>query len=142
MSKGVPKAVVDMLKAVPLFSECSVKEIREIANVGTPVRVNDGKVLTEQGRPGLEFFLLIEGKARCLVDGAEVAQFGPGDFFGEMALLDHGPRHATVVADGQAELLVLNGAEFRVLLDASPSIAQKLLTALAQRERANATIRS
>ena len=71
-----------------------------------------------------------------------MANFVPGDFFGEMALLDHGPRHATVIAEGTTELIVLDGAEFNTLLDASPSITKKLLFALAERTRANASVHS
>jgi CRP-like cAMP-binding protein len=142
MARGVPKAVIEMLRAVPLLSACSTRELREVANLGTLLPVDDGRVLIEQGRPGREFFLLTSGKARCVVDGLEAAHFGPGDFFGEMALLEHGPRHATVVVEGPAEVLVLDGREFDRLLDASPSIARKLLKAVAERERANATIHS
>lgn len=142
MARGVPKAVIDMLRAVPLLSACNTQELREVANLGTHLPVADGRVLIEQGRPGREFFLLTSGKASCLVDGVEVAQFGPGDFFGEMALLEHGPRHATVVAKDPAEVLVLDGREFDRLIDTSPSIARKLLKAVAERERANATIHS
>jgi CRP/FNR family transcriptional regulator, cyclic AMP receptor protein len=135
MARGVPKEVIDLLQAVPLFSECNKRELRQVASLGVPLQVPDGATLTEQGKPGFEFFLIMEGKARCLVDGSVVAEFGPGDFFGEMALLDHGPRHATVVADGPGEYLVLNSGEFSTLLDTSPSITRKLLTALAMRER-------
>jgi CRP/FNR family transcriptional regulator, cyclic AMP receptor protein len=142
MARGAPKEVMEMLHAVPLLAGCNKKELRQIANLGTRVSVADGTVLTEQGRPGREFFLLMGGEARCLVNGALVANFSAGDFFGEMALLDRGPRHATVTAEGQADLLVLDGAEFNRLLDTSPSIAKKLLFALAERERANATVRS
>lgn len=142
MPRGVPKAVIEMLGAVPLLSACSTRELREVANLGTQLPVDDGRVLTEQGKPGREFFLLTSGKARCLVDGVEVAHFGPGDFFGEMALLERGPRQATVVADGPAEVLVLDGREFDRLLDTAPSIARKLLKAVAERERANATVHS
>jgi CRP/FNR family cyclic AMP-dependent transcriptional regulator len=140
MRRGIPKAVIEMLHAVPLLSACNKKELREVAKLGVPLPVADGAVLTEQGKPGREFFLVLDGKDRCEVDGSVVAEFGPGDFFGEMALLDHGPRHATVVADGPGEVLVLDGREFNTLLEASPTIARKLLTALAERERANASI--
>ena len=99
-------------------------------------------MLTEQGRSGREFFLVLDGQASCLVDAIEVASFGPGDYFGEMALLDGGPRHATVIARGPMDVLVLETREFWALLDAAPSIAKKLLIVLAQRERANATFRS
>lgn len=142
MPRGVPRSVIEMLRAVPLLSACTSRELPEIANLGANVEVPDGRTLTEQGRPGREFFLLVDGKARCLVDGGQVAQFGPGDFFGEMALLERGPRQATVVADGPAQVLVLDGREFDALLEASPSIARKLLHAFAERERANTTIRS
>jgi CRP-like cAMP-binding protein len=131
-----------MLHNVPLFSGCNKKELRSIAGLGAPVSVPDGTKLTEQGKPGFEFFLMIEGKAKCLIDGKVVATFGPGDFFGEMALLSRGPRHATVAADGPCEVLVLDGREFSGLLDTSPSIMRKLLVALAERERVNAGFHS
>jgi len=140
MARGVPKAVIEMLHNVPLFSACNKTELRTIANLGTPLTVADGTLLTEQGKPAFEFFLMVEGAARCEIDGTKVAEFGPGDFFGEMALLDKGPRHATVTVEGQAEVLVLDSSEFSRLLDTSPSIGRKLLSALAQRERQNASI--
>jgi CRP-like cAMP-binding protein len=141
MLHRVPKQVLDNLARVPLFSTCSKAELRSIAQLGTEVPMADGKMVTEQGKPGFEFCLVMSGKARCLVDGTQVAEFGPGDFFGEMALLDHGPRHATVIANGPLQLLVLDAREFSALLDTSPSIAKKLLTSFAARERANASIR-
>jgi CRP/FNR family transcriptional regulator, cyclic AMP receptor protein len=140
--RGVPHEVIDMLHNVPLFSGCNKKELRSIAALGAPVSAPEGTKLTEQGKPGFEFFLMVEGKAKCLIDGKVVAKFGPGDFFGEMSLLDRGPRHATVVADGPCEVLVLDGREFSSLLDTSPTIMRKMLVALAQRERANAGYRS
>jgi CRP-like cAMP-binding protein len=124
-----------MLSAVPLFSTCAKSELRAIANLGARLTVADGAVLTTQGHSGREFFLLTEGDARCLVDGEEIAKLGPGDFFGEMALLDKRPRNATVIADGDAEVLVLNASEFRGLLDSSPSISEKLHAAATDRER-------
>ena len=141
MLHRVPKQVLDSLARVPLFSTCTKAELRSIAQLGTEVAVADGTVITEQGKPGFEFCLVMGGKARCLVDGKQVAVFGTGDFFGEMALIDHGPRHATVIADGQLQLLVLDAREFSSLLDSAPSIMKKLLTAFAARERANASIR-
>ena len=138
MRGRVPDVIVEMLRRVPLFSECNKSELQAIARLGAPLSVNDGRVLTTQGKPGSEFILVVDGRAKCEIDGKVVARFGPGDFFGEMALLEHGPRHATVVAEGPMELLVLDGREFLTLLDASPSITRKLLHTLAKRERANA----
>jgi CRP/FNR family cyclic AMP-dependent transcriptional regulator len=142
MGRGVPKAVIEMLAAVPLLSTCNKNELRQIAGLGTKLEVRDGELLTRQGRPAREFFLVLEGQASCSVDGHEVARFGAGDYFGEMALLDGGPRHATVIAEGPMDVLVLETREFWGLLDAAPSIPKKLLVALARRERANATIHS
>lgn len=142
MRGGVPNAIVEMLRQVPLLSECSKRELREIAGLGARISIDKGRVLTTQGKPGWEFFMVVDGKAKCEIDGKTVAHFGPGDFFGEMAMLDHGPRHATVTAEGPMDVLVLDGREFRTLLDASPTITRKLLNTLAKRERENATIRS
>jgi CRP-like cAMP-binding protein len=135
MVRGIPKSVLDMLSAVPLFSTCTKSELRTIANLGTSVAVAGGSVLIEQGKPGREFFLLVKGSARCIVGGEQVATFGAGDFFGEMALLDRRPRNATVIASSDSEVLVLSGSEFRGLLDSAPTITKKLLLAVAERER-------
>jgi len=132
---GVPKSVFDMLSAVPLFSTCTRSELRTIAGLGTPLDVDDGTVLTTQGQPGREFFLLTKGHARCLVDGTQVNTLGPGDFFGELALLGRRLRNATMVAEGDTSLLVLNASEFHGLLESSPSIGEKLRAAAAARER-------
>ena len=140
MGRGIPREVLDMLAAVPLFSNCTRTELRAIASLGTDVSMADGTVLTEQGKLGSEFFLLVAGHARCLIDGDPVAKFNAGDFFGEMALLDRGVRRATVIADGSADLLVLSAAEFDRLLDSSPSITKKILMEIASREQANASI--
>ena len=108
MAQGVPKAVIEMLRRVPLLSACTQAELRQIANLGTHVSVPDGKVLIQQGKVGREFFMLLGGRALCYVDGALMATFEPGDFFGEMALLRRSPRQATVVADGGVDLLILD----------------------------------
>ncbi len=142
MADEVPAKVIKMLRGVPLLSACTAKELRTIGNLGTVVNVAEGARLTRQGSVGREFFLLLDGEAGCFVDDRRVATFQPGDFFGEMALLDRGPRHATVIVEHAGRVLVLDGREFSRLLDASPSISRKLLSALAQRERMNASIRS
>jgi CRP/FNR family cyclic AMP-dependent transcriptional regulator len=140
MPRGIPKQVLEMLAAVPLFSECSKDELRRIVGLGTSVTVPEGTTLTRQGAVGREFFLVTSGTARCLIDGRLIARFGPGDFFGEMALLDRAPRTATIIADSPMEVLVLDAREFDSLIDDAPSIARKLLKALAARQRATAAI--
>ena len=141
MARGIPRAVLDGLAAVPLFSACTKAELRMIAGLGAEIEVPAGKVLAEQGKTGREFCLIMSGRARCLIDGQVVATLGPRDFFGEMSLLDHGPRHATVISDEPMTLLVLNVNEFNQMLDESPTIAKKLLLSFVARERANAALR-
>lgn len=137
MRSRVPKRELEMLAEVPLFSLCTQRELRDVARLGTPVDVPPGRVLTKQGGPGREFFLVLEGRAECTVGNKKVAVFGPGDYFGELALIEGSPRTATVTAVTPMTVLVLDGREFSTLLAAAPSIAPKMLTELARRLRAS-----
>jgi len=128
-------ATMELLAAVPLFSGCTDDELRQISRLGTILSTSAGTHLTTQGGAGHEFILLRSGHAECERDGTVVATFGPGDFFGELALLDGGARTATVIATDDVEVLVLSHGEFNDLLDRAPSIARKLLVELASRER-------
>src|SRR5947209_8479660 len=126
---------LDHLSRVPLFSALSKKDLRTVGRAADEIHVPVGRVLVEEGKPGHEFFLIIDGKA-CVQRGKKrVATLGPGQYFGEMALLDRGPRSATVVADTDLDLLVLGQREFGAVIDAVPPLAHKLLTAMAQRLR-------
>jgi CRP-like cAMP-binding protein len=129
--------ILDHLAAQPLFSTSTPRELRAVANLGTTIAVRDGAVLTRQGALGREFCVLTAGHALCLIDDRPVAVFGAGDFFGEMALLDGGRRQATVIAQGCAQVLVLDVREFRQLLDSSPSVAAKITAACSTRRHAN-----
>jgi CRP/FNR family transcriptional regulator, cyclic AMP receptor protein len=131
MSRRAPAQVIDMLATVPLFAGCNRRELAQIAKLGTNVNVAAGTKLTVQGRAGSEFMLVVTGQARAYIDDVEVADFGPGDFFGELALLEGGPRAATVIADTEMELIDLTQGEFFGLLDMVPAIARKLLTVMA-----------
>lgn len=129
----IPKQQIELLKEVPIFSGCSQKELRAIAQLGSTARVEAGTVLTTRGRSGSEFFLVLDGVAACCVGRREVRRFGPGDFFGEMALLYGGVRTADVVAMSDMQLLALNSREFRSMLMTTPVIDIKMLANLAQR---------
>jgi CRP-like cAMP-binding protein len=120
---------------VPLFSACSKRDLQTIAKASDEVRVEKGKVLVEQGRTGHEFFAIIDGKAKVVRDGKKIATLGPGQYFGEMALLDREPRSASVVAETDLDLIVLGQREFAGIIDAVPSMAHKLLSAMAKRLR-------
>ena len=133
MRPRIPKQQIDLLKAVPLFSGCSQGELRAIAQLGTPVDVEKGEVLTEQGSAGREFFLVLSGVASCRVGKRQVAQFTTGSYFGELALLQGGVRTADVVAETDMELLVLDAREFKSMLMTTPGIGVKMLARLAER---------
>jgi CRP-like cAMP-binding protein len=93
----------------------------------------EGKVLTTEGDPGREFFVLIEGTADVRRKGRKVNTMGAGDFFGEIALVSNRPRTATVTATSPMRLLVITDRAFRELMRKTPSIQTKVLSALAER---------
>lgn len=123
------------LSRIWLFSTCSARELRTIRKALEEVTVPAGKVLIEEGTIGREFFLIVEGKASVRKGGRKIATLGPGQYFGELALLDRRPRSATVVAETEMLLLVLGQRQFNGILDAVPGIARKLLAAMATRLR-------
>jgi CRP/FNR family cyclic AMP-dependent transcriptional regulator len=126
-------AKVELIKRVPLFSQCSKRELAEVAAVADEIDLRAGKELTRQGRPGREFFVLVEGEADVRKDGRKIATMKGGDFFGEIALVSSKPRTATVVATTPVRVLVLTERSFKRLLERSPSIQLKVLQALAER---------
>jgi len=126
---------LEHLAKVPLFSACSKKELQTIARASDDVEVSKGKVLVEEGKPGHEFFLILDGTASVKRGKKEIAKLGKGQYFGELALLDRGPRSASVVAASDLDVLVLGQREFAGVIDEVPSMAHKLLTSMAQRLR-------
>ena len=124
---------VDLIRHVPLFAACSKKELAEIASIADEIDLPSGKVLMEQGGEGREFFVLIEGTADVIQDGRKVNSMGPGDFFGEIALVAKTPRTATIKATSPLRALVINDRAFRALLEHSPKIQLGVLQALAER---------
>jgi CRP/FNR family cyclic AMP-dependent transcriptional regulator len=126
---------LDHLAKVPLFSACSKKDLQKLSKASDEVPMKAGKLLVEEGKPGHEFFLITEGTAEVRKKGRKVTTLGPGQFFGEMSLLDRGPRSATVVAQTDGTVLVLGQREFAGVIDEVPAMAHKLLAALAARLR-------
>ncbi len=131
---GVARSLANM----PLFADCSRREMASVEHLGTLVHVKPGATLTRQDQPGREFVLLVGGRAECVINGRTVATYQPGDFFGELSLLDGGPRTATIAMVSPGELLVFDRREFFQLLDVAPSIVKTLLVEVARRHRANA----
>jgi CRP/FNR family transcriptional regulator, cyclic AMP receptor protein len=126
---------LDHLASVPLFSGCTTKELRDIAKATVELTLDEGKEFVTQGDVGREAFIIVEGSADVTRGGKKIATLGPGDCVGELALLDHGPRTATVVATSPLTVLVLGPREFSGLLDEVPTLNHKILAALASRIR-------
>lgn len=123
------------LAEVPLFSACTRKDLEKIARASDEVEVKAGRVLVEQGRPGHEFFLILDGEATVRRDNRKVASLGKGQYFGELSLLDRGPRTASVTADTDMRVLVLGQREFLGVLDDVPGLSYKILRIMAHRLR-------
>ena len=127
----------DLIKGVPLFSAASKQELAEIASLADEIDLPEGKDLIREGDSGREFFVLIEGTADVERAGKKVASIGAGDFFGEISLISKTPRNATITTTSPVRALVITDRAFRQLLDHSPEIAVGVLTALAERARAD-----
>ena len=131
-------AKVDLLKSVPLFAGCSKTELRQLASSTDEVDLREGYVLVREGRPGREFFVLIDGKVEVDAQGKKLADLGSGDWFGEIALLTKVPRTATVTATSDVRALVLTDRSFRRVVETMPSIALKVLASVGDRLAADA----
>jgi len=123
------------LKSIWLFSNCTASELRKIRSSLDELNVPAGKLLVEEGRIGTEFFIIVSGTAAVTRNGKKVATLGPNAHFGELALLDRRPRSASVESVTEMDLLVLSQRQFNGLLESVPTIARKLLAALANRLR-------
>jgi CRP-like cAMP-binding protein len=126
-------AKIDLLKSTPLFAGCSKSELRELAKNSDEIDLRDDYVFVREGRPGREFFVIFEGTAQVTAKGRKLAQLGPGDWFGEIALLTKAPRTATVTAVGPVRSLVLTDRAFRRVVESMPSIGIKVLASVGER---------
>lgn len=124
------------LRAVPMFQTCNDKELGRIGKLAEQISAVAGEVVIAEGKTGHEFYVLVSGSANVTRAGKQVATLGPGDFFGELALLDPQPRAATVTMATDGELLEVTQREFWTLVDDIPGLARKLLQGLARRAHA------
>ena len=122
----------ELLQRVPLFSGLDPRELETIARTVHERTFNAGDKVAEQGEGGVGFFVISEGEAKVEVDGNEVRRLGPGDHFGEIALISEGTRTATVTAESELRCYGLTPWEFRPLVQTNATIAWKLLQALAK----------
>jgi len=126
-------AKIELLKRVPLFERCSRGELAQIAELADELDLPKARNLTSEGTGGFEFVVLVEGEADVVRRGRVVNELGPGDFFGEIALVTAQPRTATVKTRGPAKILVLTASGFRALMHDVPGIEDKVLAAITAR---------
>ena len=126
---------LELLKRVPLFKDLSKHDIEQVGQLTEEVDVPAGQVLTREGAPGSEFFVIVDGAVEIDVHGQIVRTMESGDFLGEIALVDDGPRTATATTTIPTKLLVLGRREFRSLMDSYPSIEHSVLHCLVDRLR-------
>jgi CRP/FNR family cyclic AMP-dependent transcriptional regulator len=123
------------LKDVPFFTGMSKKELGAVAQQTDEIDVPAGKVLAREGDFGQEFFVIDSGTAEVTRGGARLAELGPGDFFGEMALLDEDRRTATVTATTPMSLLVMTRSSFRTLDRTMPKVHARIVQAISERRQ-------
>ena len=122
---------LDALRSLRLFSACTTKELEQIARLTDEVSVEAGHRIVTQGDSGREAFVIVDGIAAVLLDGRPIADLGPGQHFGELALLDGGTRTADVDAVTDMTLLVIHRPAFMGLLDEQPGIARRIMATMA-----------
>lgn len=140
MAVADPK--LSALGRVPLFARCTRKELEFIARQGDEVNVPAGKTLIRQGRPGDTFYIQLEGTSEVKVDGKRRRVMNPGDFFGEISMIDRGAGTATVTTLTDGRLYVMSHAQFRDAIKANDALMVKVLLAMGERLRADLTSRS
>lgn len=128
---------LEHLRRVPLFSKLGRGDLERVSQLTDEIEVGLDAILTEQGQTGHEFFVVLDGRLMVLDGHTPIAMLGPGDFFGEIALVESRPRTATVRAEGIARLMVIGHREFHALMDEFPDIRRAVMDALAERVRQN-----
>jgi CRP/FNR family transcriptional regulator, cyclic AMP receptor protein len=123
----------DLLRRLPLFSECSKRELEAVAAATDELRLPAGRVLMSEGEEGRELVVLVDGEVTVERGGEQIAVRGPGDFLGELALITHRPRTATVTAATDTRVLVMAGRDFDRVVREVPTIALKVLKAVGER---------
>ena len=126
---------VELMRSVPLFSRLSDHELERVSSLADVVDLPKDRVIMTQGQLGWEMFVLVTGSARVERDGQSLGERGPGEVLGEIALLDGGPRTATVTLSQPSRLLVLARPDFQTLVDEFPEIRLRIMETVAHRLR-------
>ena len=134
-----PVESTEWLGRVAFFEGFDAHELARVASLSTEVEAKVGALLVDQGDTGTECFVIVDGEASVYSAGEHIASLGAGSMLGEMALVDHRPRNATVVADTDMKLLRFDAKRFRQLLDEMPKASERVMTLLTARLRRNQT---
>jgi CRP/FNR family transcriptional regulator, cyclic AMP receptor protein len=131
----VPKKVLEHFSRIPLFSAVSKKGLSSIVAAADEVTVKPGKDLVREGEHGRHLYVVVEGSVKVIRGGRKVATLGPGDFFGELALVSGAPRTATVTTETDSTLMVLDPRRFEVVMTEEPQVAKAVMATLGDRLR-------
>lgn len=126
---------IESLRRVPFFAGMSDRALRRVAEISKEVTHRDGKAVVEEDQSAVGFHMILSGQAEASHAGTVVSTMGPGDYFGEMSLIDGKPRSASVVARGELHTLAIPAWNFNRLLDENPDMMRALLVSLSERIR-------
>jgi CRP-like cAMP-binding protein len=127
--------MIEALRGVPLFANCTKRELAMLARIAKPHEYAAGYTIVTQGREGVGLHVILEGAAKVEINGRQRRKLGPGAFFGEIALLDGGPRSASVTTEAPTRVVTIPTWEFRALLTDQPALAIRMLEEVARRLR-------
>jgi CRP/FNR family transcriptional regulator, cyclic AMP receptor protein len=132
----MPNERMDMLRSVPLFQGLSRRQVAQIVKLGRELEFSPGEIIVERGLKAMDFYLILKGRAKLQVPDRRARGLGPGDYFGEISVLDGGRRTATITAETRVWALRLDRSKFIPLLDRHGSIGRKILVEMCARLRA------
>jgi len=134
-SKATIKQLTTVLEAIPLFEGLSHKQLRKVADLADVARFMAGATLVKQGVVGDSFYVVLTGQAKVIANKRTLNRLLPGDHFGEISLLDGGPRSASVVAETEMTLVIITQKDFLAMLNKDPEITVCLLEGMARTVR-------
>lgn len=133
--KATNKQLMTVLGAVPLFQDLSIKQLRKVVDLAEVARFMEGATLVKQGEIGDSFYVVLTGQAKVVANGRTINRLIPGDYFGEISLLDGGPRTASVLAETEMTLVIITQRGFLAMLAKDPEITICLLEGMARTVR-------